>query len=109
VCGSHGDRGACALDTTSGAQHASASVGHERQRVVVLDDSHSVAHRSPPNTRSSSRCNIVNSANTGGISEEEIQANQLEIDSAIESIKVDKTYSPNLSGDFGGGADVDQV
>ena len=29
---------------------------------------------------------VVNSANTGGISQEEIQANQLEIDSAIESI-----------------------
>lgn len=29
---------------------------------------------------------VVNSANTGGISEEEIQANQLEIDSAVESI-----------------------
>jgi len=29
---------------------------------------------------------VVNSANTGGISEEEIEANQLEIDSAIESI-----------------------
>jgi flagellin len=29
---------------------------------------------------------VVNSANTGGISEEEISANQLEIDSAIESI-----------------------
>jgi flagellin len=29
---------------------------------------------------------VVNSANTGGISQEEIEANQLEIDSAIESI-----------------------
>ncbi len=29
---------------------------------------------------------VVNSANTGGVSQEEIEANQLEIDSAIESI-----------------------